>query len=774
MNRLHAVVWISWAGLVAGMDVPQAGSAQQPRLVVESVEFEGVSQDSRALVRRLVRTEPGAVLDRSVIAQDVARLLRSGRFLHVSHRIDESGDRASVVFVVAEPSVVRSIQFEGNDDVSDRTLEKKLLFKKGDTVDMFAIRDGRDAIVAEYRAKGYADVEVTLDEDRVMDSGEVVYSIREGTQSRIEEIRFDGAVSIDHRELRRRIRTRTYMPIFRSGAFDPEAAARDAASLQQYYRDRGFLDARASYRQELSAQGERITLVFSIDEGTRYVVNEIAIEGNTVYSTEELRRLMGTDEGEFVDRVQLETDRRAVQRHYAEYGYIYARAFAETVFAEDPGLVIVRIRVDEDDQFRVGKVLVRGNTRTKDRVVRRALNLYPPDDLFNMTEAEAAEDRLRQTQLFDSVRIVPTGSQPGVRDVLIDVQETDKAGDVLFSLGVTSNSGVIGALIFDFNNFDISDTPRNFAELQSFRAFQGAGQRLRIELQPGTQVNRYRIDFTEPYFFGRPLRFTSSSYLFQRGRDGYDEQRIGQSFSLGKRFERGRLAGWAGELALRFESVRVDDVDLFASSEIRDDEGRNTLTSLRGTLLRDRTDNRFLPTKGDRLQFSYEQYGVLGGDVYGRAIASYSWHTRVHTDVLDRPSVFSVGTEIGAMFGDAPVYERFYAGGVGSMRGFAFRGIGEHDGIDDNNIGGDSLLTISGEYSFPLYGDNVRGLVFLDTGTVEDGLGFGKWRAAAGAGVRLVIDLLGPLPMEFAVGVPVLSESDDTEQVFSFSIGRAF
>jgi outer membrane protein insertion porin family len=419
----------------------------------------------------------------------------------------------------------------------------------------------------------------------------------------------------------------------------------------------------------------------------------------------------------------------------------------------------------------VGRVVVRGNERTKDKVVRRALNLYPPDDLFDLTEAREAERRLVESRIFQSARVYPVGDQPGVRDALIDVKEADKLGDFIFGAGVTSNSGIVGNIVLDLQNFDWQDRPRSWSELIKFRSFFGAGQRLRLEIQPGTELQRFRVDFTEPYFGDRPIRFDLSGYLFERGRDGYVEGRAGTSVSFGKRFERGFLHGWSGEIALRAENADVDDVDLFASREIRIDEGSNFLTSLKGTLVLDRTDNRFVPTRGDRLRLNYEQFGAMGGDhTFGRIGAGYVRFITVASDALERKSVLELRAEGGAIIGDAPVFERFYAGGTGSLRGFEFRGVGERDGIDKNNIGGDHLVLLGAEYSYPLIGDNVRGLVFVDTGSV----GSGPWRAAIGGGIRFTLDIFGPVPLELGLAAPVSRDSDDEEQVFHFMIGGSY
>jgi len=738
---------------------------------IVSVEFTGLHRTTASFAQDIVRLRPGDQSDKAALDEAVARLIRTGRFQTVSYKLDEQPDGVRVVFEVHERTIVSTIDFEGNRKFRAGQLKDSVTQKIGEVVDWFAVRDGRESIIAKYREAGYGDVTVTYDQVRVERTGELVYTIQEGACVRIRKILFEGNVNIPDGELKKELETKTAFWFIRTGAFDSDLVDGDVARVQNYYRDQGFLDAKAAYRKELSADGADLTLVFTIEEGTRYAIEDIQIHGNAALGTEELASLLVSHVGKTVKRPQIDADVKAVHERYGTLGYIDAKVRAVRVFSDNPGFVRITIEIEEGGQFRVGRVAVRGNARTKDKVVRRALNLYPPDDLFSLTEAKEAEKRLTESRIFSSARVLPVGDAPGVRDAVIDVVEAEKAGDFLFGVGVTSNSGLVGSIVLDLQNFDFFDRPRSWAEFFKLRSFFGGGQRLRIELQPGTEVSRFRIDFTEPYLFDKPLRFDASLYLFERSRDGYQERRIGQSPSLGKRFERGRLQGWTGEIAFRSESVTVDDVDLFASNEIRDDEGDNLLTAVKASLVRDRTDNRFVPTKGDRLRLSYEQIGLLGGDYsFGKFTTGYNWYKTLAVDRQERKNVLQLRAESGAIVGDAPVFERFYAGGTGSVRGFEFRGIGERDGIDDNNVGGDYLILMGAEYSYPLYGDNLRGHVFLDTGTA----GAGAYRAAVGTGVRLTINVFGPLPLEFNLAFPVSSGDGDDEQVFSFLVGSIF
>ncbi len=739
--------------------------------IVRVVEFEGVAPAGEQFARGLVGIGPGSRLEIPALEAAISRLRSTGRFLEVRYRLVDEEEGVRVVFQLHERPVISTIRFEGNRELRDGELRKHVPLEQGQPVDVIAVREGREAIMELYHARGFQDVEITFNASRLERTGELVYTIREGRLIRIRKIIFEAATAFDDRELLRQIDTKPKRWIIRSGAFEAERAESDVAHLRTFYRDHGYLDATTRYRIEPNEKGKDFSIIFTIDEGTRYLIEDIEFRGSTVFSHEQLQTMMTSRAGETVRRRQVDQDGAAIRKRYGELGYIYANVQVVQVFSIAPGLVRLSIEIHEGEQIRVGRVVVRGNTRTKDKVVRRALNLFPPDDLFDLTEAREAQRRLLETRIFRSARVYPVGDAPGVRHVVIDVEEAEKAGDFIFGAGVTSNSGLVGNIVLDLKNFDITDRPRSWAELFKLRAFFGGGQRFRLELQPGTVVSRFRLDFTEPYLFDKPIRLDVNAYQFSRRRDGYDERRGGAAVSFGKRFERGSLRGWTGELAFRAESVKVEDIELFSAKEIKEQEGSSLETSIKVSLVRDRTDNRMVPTSGDRLRLSYEQYGVFGGDeIYGKLRTGITWFKTLDTDLRGRKRVLQLKAEGGVIVGDAPVFNRFFAGGTGSIRGFEFRGVGERNGLADTNIGGDFMWLAGAEYTFPLISKQVRGLVFLDMGMV----GAGPVRASIGIGARLTIDLLGPVPLEFTIAVPVSSDEEDETRAFSFQIGSLF
>lgn len=746
----------------------------EPGMTIRSITFSGLENVTEAYARSLIQSETETPYDPVLVVEDIRRLERSGKFESVVAVPDVDGGQVDLVFEVVERPAVVAIEIEGNQKFKRKELLKDIPISVGDPLDRVSVQQGLSNIESRYREAGYGSVEVTLDEAALENEQVIRITIVEGPRIRVRAIRFEGNDSFSDNTLRSKVQTKTYIWVFRTGAYDPDRVQDDEISLRQFYSDQGYLEARTSHRLEFDDSGENLTVIFIIDEGIQFRLRNIYITGAEAVPEAEIRAKLSLTEGDVFRGDKLRNDVKAIQDYYGEQGFIYARVSPSWVYAADePELVDLTFEVNEDASYKVGRVIVRGNSRTKDKVVRREVLLYP-EDTFDLSAVQKSEQRLRETSIFDEASITPVGDDPYYRDALVAIVESDRTVKFLIGAGVTSDSGVIGNFSIEHQNFDLFDWPRSFGELFSGQSFTGAGQTLRIQFEPSTDFTRARIDFFEPYFLDRPISFGTGFYLFERDRDDWKESRLGINVSFGKRFERGWLKGWAGEVALRTEWVDVSDVGRFAARDIREDEGRAYISSVKGTLVRDRTDSRFLPTRGDRLKMSWEQFGVLGGEAtMAKVIGSYNWYKTLRTDVFDRKSVLQLRGLAGFIIGNAPIYERFYAGGIGSLRGFAFRTVTPRQGIGHDEIGGEFMLLTGAEYTFPLVGDNIRGVLFSDMGTVESNIQLSNWRVSVGAGLR-VLRALGPVPLEFDFAVPLATAEYDDEQVFSFFIGTTF
>lgn len=744
---------------------------------IRRVDIRGLETLSEGFVRRILRTRVGQNYLERQVQEDVRELLRTRKFINVvADSVMEQG-QAVVIFTVQEKPVIRSVEIDGNKRFSDEELFKELAFSAGSVLDRFEINRGRDNILQKYREKGYHYAEVRIDEESLSVENRVVYRVTEGPRVRVRRILFEGVRAFPEPQLRFKVRTRRYFPIFSAGAFDEETADRDALELQQFYRAEGYLDARVGYRLDFdSVDRTNLNLVFVVEEGPRYTIAAIEFEGNEVFDDERLREAMLLQPGAVLRDETLQFDRRRIEDMYGSIGYVDARIIGldqPYEFLEEPGVVLLRIRISEGLRSRFGRITVRGNVRTRDEVIRRELRFYPNED-YNTVAAREAERRLVETGLFNRATITPMDDFDGYREALVEIEEAETV-TFLIGAGISTDSGVIGTITIENRNFDLFDWPRTPGQFFRGRAFRGAGQRLRFSAEPGTEVSRFRIDFTEPYLLGRPLRLDTSFFLFQRDRTSYDEQRLGMLLALSKRFESGLLDGWAIEGALRLEEIKITDIRPLAANDIVDVKGSSVLTSVKGTIARDTTDSRVVPTSGYRFAVGLEQAGALGGDYdFSKPSMSFAWYKTMQTDALDRKSVLAVRADAAYIVGDAPVFERFYGGGFGSIRGFSFRGISPRAGLFNDKVGGDFILLAGAEYSFPLYADNIRGVTFLDMGTVEEDFGISTWRAAVGFGLRINLNFFGPVPMVFDFGFPISEHRRDDNQVFNFSVGASF
>jgi outer membrane protein insertion porin family len=353
---------------------------------------------------------------------------------------------------------------------------------------------------------------------------------------------------------------------------------------------------------------------------------------------------------------------------------------------------------------------------------------------------------------------------PGEKNAEVRVTE-GKTGSIMFGAGVSSSDGLIGQVIYEQRNFDYKKWPKSWRKFFSDDSFKGAGQRLRIALEPGTEVSRYSITFTEPYLKDKPISMTLSGSSWQRYRESYNEERLKGYVGFTKRMKK----GYYRILAYRFEDVTVADVDDDAPKEVTDVKGSNLLAGIKIGFGRDTTDNRYSPTKGKSYEFSYEQvtmdysFGILEG--------TYRWYKTLREDLARRKTVLETKLYAGSIIGDAPVFEKFYAGGSGSVRGFDYRGISPRSGVDNDPIGSNWLATASGEIVMPMVGETLSGLLFVDTAMIETG----GIRASVGIGVQIMIpQWFGPVPMRFELGLPVMKSEDDDTQMFSFSVGSLF
>ncbi len=748
------------APVLCGADVARAAG---DKVIEVRVEGNNVLSDNAVLVH--VRLEPGDEYDEGVAKADKDRLLSTGRFSSVVVQKTQAEGGVIVTFVVTERPVVAKLLIKGNKAFKTNELTKELTFGVNDPLNEFSVEAGRQAIRTKYRSKGFHRAEVTCDA-AALRNNEVIYQIVEGPQVFIKKISFEGNHHFGSLRLKQQIGLSQRLWPLIPGYLDIDQADNDVGAIRTLYIEDGFLDVEVDRKLDFSPDKTKVTLTFLINEGPRYRVSKLTFKGNTVFSGEELAGRLKLQPQTYLTSLALRRDEKTLADTYGEVGYIEAAIVTRKVYEEQPGLVELEFTITEKDKYKVGKVIIRGNDITQERVIRRQLGIFP-EQLYNTVAVEKSKQELLESRLFSDVTITPVGDTPGIRDAVVQVKEAMTA-QFMIGAGVSTDSGLLGSISLTEKNFDIMRWPTSWADFTSGRAWRGAGQTFSIVAEPGIELMRFHIEWFEPMLFDKPYSLGTKAFLFNRDRDKYEETRYGGVVSFGHRFKN----LWYGELATRIEDVDISSIDSDAAREIFDDEGSHLLLGFKGSLIRDRTDSRWLPTTGDRFRMSYEQ--VTGDYNFGKAEAQYKIYRTLYVDALDRKHVLSGRVAFGGIVGDAPIFERFYAGGIGSVRGFEYRGISPRGTGTDDAIGGDMMLLVGTEYEFPIITNQLRGVLFVDTGTVEENYGMTAYRASIGAGIRWTLPLFGQVPMSFDFGIPVLKDSEDDTQIFSFSLGVSF
>ena len=394
---------------------------------------------------------------------------------------------------------------------------------------------------------------------------------------------------------------------------------------------------------------------------------------------------------------------------------------------------------------------------------------------------------------FDPLPNVPGFGQPGLPQqgfaqppvqvfpgnepyVVVDVNaEETQTGRLMIGAGVNSNAGLVGNIVIDEQNFDITRLPTSWEDIRNGTAFRGAGQRFRLEAAPGTELQRYTATFQEPYLFDTRVGLSTSASYFTRYFFDWAEGRVGGRVGLGYQFV--FAPDFSVNAGFRGESVDIFNPRVPGVPDIDNMLGKNSVYGFSAGLIHDTRDSPFLPTEGHLATVEFEQ--VIGTFIYPRGV----FEARQYFLLNQRPDgsgrhVLSAGTILGFSGPDTPSYDNFYAGGYNTLRGFVFRGASPRQRSTTTGqeaiVGGPFEWLNTIEYMFPITADDsLRGVVFTDFGTVEQNVTIKDFRVSPGFGLRITMPALGPAPIALDFAVPVSYAEFDSQQLFSFFVGFA-
>ena len=777
---------------VAPAQTAPAQSAEGREIV--RLDIDAPPGTDTARVRDAIRFREGDLYSQEAARAAVAAIYALGDFTKVTVEPMLVGNGVRVTFHLKVRPRVHDVRFEGDLAGAEKALGELLQAKVGAAASPYSLKADRDAVRSHYIDEGYLFADVRQETKDVEEGIDIIYHVEAGPKLTVETIRFEGNAGVPDEEIVPVMMGIKAGGILDRGKYDPALLRSDLLAVRELFRRKGYLDATVGHEVLFDESKERAYLVVRILEGPLYLIEHMTIQETHIHSTDEVLSVMKSREGAAYSQEQLDKDIAAIRSLYGRIGYIKADVHIARSFSEKEPKVALTLTVSEGGKYYVNKVIIRGNLITQDHVIRRAVTILP-GDVANSDELEETKRRLQNTGYFsfrgageqgEAVRVrFIDSAQPGKTDVLVEVVE-GSMGDISVGAGFSSTNGLVGTIRLSHRNFDATAVPTTWAQIMRGEAFAGDGQDFAISVSPGTIVDDYRLSWTNPSVWDSPYSVGFDLYLHEFiWSDFYTEQHAGGSVTVGQRFFKDLTVS----LTPRWEWVTIKDLDATAPADAVKAEGRHERRSLALNVSYDQRNNQFLTTSGYRLGASAEMAGTAFGgdvDVLRETFEARQWWTTCESSgsgpyFLKGKQILSVGGNagiIGSTGSDGvPIYERFFIGGLGSVRGFESRRMGPVDDVFHKQIGGDYMLLANAEYEVPIVGDYLRFVLFVDSGSLgSTAAEMGDVRVGAGGGVRLRLPIPGfeRIPISLYLAGPIVSRPHDQTELFSFQMGTGF
>ncbi len=763
---------------------------------VVDIEFVGAKLAQPENIRAKMKTKVGRPLNAKELNEDIKKLVQELRlFSRVEERTSISGQGVKVSLFVTENPAVGALILLGNEHFNRDEILAFIDTTEGGLADEITLQLDVNRIREEYLKGGYHFVQVKVSRP-VDEFTTVIFQVTEGPEVQFEEVVFVGNKSFSKSDLLDAMPTSDEGGFLFGTSYVESRFTKDMVGLQRFYRGNGFLDADVTLEdRRFSTDKEQVFLTIRVRENEPYIIRSINFEGLENINEEEIRDELKSKVGDRYEQyLKVYEDLAMIRRKYRDQAFTDANPRDATRTPAEGFEVDLVFSLVEGQRSVIGDVTIVNNTETRDKVIRRLLEDLSPGQPLNTNTLDRAKRRLIRLDYFNRENLdvltlpitnkkfesyknvflnVSDTDKDSVKDIAIEVEEVD-TGSIRFAAGLNSNAGLVGAITYLKTNFDPTDFPDSFDDILD--AFTGGGQILELSFFPGTVETQFQASYTHPFIFDSEYEFNTVLFRRARIREGWDETRTGFNVRVGRRIGNNISAN----LRYRLEEIRVDDIDDDVPQVVFDYQGSRVVSSLTAGITIADLDSYASPSEGYRLLLNYE-YAGLGGDLEFQKIRiDTEYYLTVHQDAENRKQTLFFEGTIGYIkeFGstdDVPIYERLFAGGQGSVRGFEFRGIGPQTGGSPE--GGKIVITGSLNYDFPLYEDILKGVVFLDTGTLANGFGDGdlsNFRVAVGFGIRLKIGFLGDRPFAVDFAFPLVKYKEDQTQIISFSFSRQF
>ncbi len=724
-----------------------------------------VRMDEDAILS-VIKLRPGDIFDPKKLREDIKSIYKLGYFEDVKADIEETKRGLVLSFIVCEKPVVKEIVYKGNKAIKKSDLQKITELKTSTILNFNKIKRATERIEMLYKEKGYYQVEVKPEIKPISKQEvKIIFHIKEGQKIYIKKIEFIGNCVFSDKELKKllEISERTHFSWLKKikrfftggvepGVYNKEALYRDLGKIVSFYHDHGYIDARVGEPQ-VKQEEKWIYITIPIKEGPQYKVGKIDIEQDLFSNKEYLLRQLELPKRKIFSREVLHRDIIHLTELFADKGYAYAEV--EPHIQKHPKIHIVDVlfKIYKGPMVYINRIEIQGNTRTRDKVIRREL-LIVEQRPFSVTRFKKSRDRLYRLGYFDKITF---STEKGVRkdqmDVNIKVKERPTG---TFSVGAGYSS--VDKMIL-------------MGQISQRNLF-GRGQTLSFQGYFSSRTTQYTLSFYEPYFRDTKLSINLNLYNWTRQYEDYTRKSKGGGIRFGYLLTPNTrvFAGY------HYDDSNLVDYSNSTSTIILESSNIHITHSLEFGFTRDTRNHFFMPTKGMRTSMVFTHAGwFLGGDSSFEKITltnSLYFPFLLHTTGHIRTGI---GLIMKGPGGELPVYERFYLGGIDSVRGYRYGDISPLDPQTGERIGGDLMAYVQLENIFPIVKNmGLHGVIFFDMGNVwekDKGCKLSEIRESVGFGVRW-LSPIGPFRLEW--GYNINNKEGEEKSNWNFMIGGVF
>ena len=763
----------------------------QENVAVKDVKITGNVRVEEDGIRLHLKTRPGTTFDQTVVEQDVKAIYRMGFFDDVKAELSPEG---VLTYAVKEKPYVREVKIQGASQVGREKIETALGVAPRTVLDRTKVAEGVEKVRKLYNEQGY--VNARIDSAVSLESNNqavVTLDILEGSRLLIKHISFEGNRTFSDGELKGLMATKEewlFSFITNRGVLDRDILTNDMAILANYYIDNGYIDHKIDEPVVLRGR-DGLELVIRISEGAQYRVGKVEIGGELIQDGQQMLKQVKLTEGQIFRGSRLRDDITALTEIYSNKGFAFAQIEPVTNVDAKQKKVDIALVIAKGPPVYFNRVLVAGNTKTRDKVVRREL-LASEQELYSGNKITQSRNALQRTGYFEDVQLTTKKTDaPDTVDLMVDVKE-GPTGTFTVGAGYSSGDGFL---------FNASVSEKNLF---------GLGQGLNGSFSLGSKRQDVILGYTDPYLRDTQMSLGVDVYNTNREFIDFDERKLGfgvnTSYPLKDVtmpfFGRPKKEPGSDELAsnatptiwdymrggMGYALTRetINGIDANAPASIQDEKGTSLTSSIAPNISYDSRDHFFNPTEGTKSALSVKFAGLGGDNRFIKSDLSGRWHYPLLKDPnWGGAYVLALGGSLGYGVGlaersngkkDLPLFERYFLGGINSVRGFADRSLGPRETNNDGSsdvVGGEKSAVLNVELLFPIMEQfGLRGIAFFDMGNAfakSENFSISDFRRSVGFGARWMSPF-GPLRVE--LGFPLNKKSDDDTSVIGFSIGR--